>query len=532
MTTLTRFTVAAAASVLAAACSGGGGNDSIDNKLRDTIRPLGLTGDPAEGRTIPSVNDPLPQLGKHLFFTKALSANLDTACVTCHHPFLGGGDAIPIPIGVDAENPETFGPGRRHANKGSGQVPGFGIGDPPMPRNSPTVFGLAFWDKAITWDGTVFSEKGTPGTSGADSKIVAPLDTPPVTGMLTNPGISTANAIPYDAKFSGGMSVSAGHGLFPASVRPAMRDGGYVGVPTDMDVRARVAARIGNYGAGQGELSKNEWLPLFRAAFNDTASPADKLVTANNISIAIAAYERTMTLTDTPWKKYVKGDDTAISEDAKNGALLFFRPIADGGANCVSCHKGDFFTDESYWVLAVPQVGRGKGDVNGATDRNDDWGRGHVTGADADKWAYRTATLMNVEVTGPYGHSGVFPTLEDVIKHHLDPERSANGFSYSTISTAGGPIDITNAPAHTALALQRLKDQRAAGKQGVLQNVSLTDAQVAQLVAFMKTLTDPCTKDKACMAKWVPGATDPNPDGRRICAKDAAGVPLWPASCQ
>ncbi len=523
---------ALAAAALAALLAGCSGNNepSLDEKLRDAIRPLNLKGDPAEGRLIPALSDPLPQLGKHLFFSKALSANLDTACVTCHHPFMGGGDNLPIPVGVDAADPDLLGPGRVRANTGAGQTPPYGIGDPPMPRNSPTVFGLAFWDQAITWDGTVFSEGATPGTSGSDSRIVAPLDTPPVAGMLTHPSIPTQNAIPYEQRFATGMSVSAGHGLFPAAVKPAMRGAGFPGL-SDKATRERVAARIGGYGAGAGELTTNNWLGLFRAAFNDNASSAEQLVTANNISIAIAAYERTMTFTDTPWKRYVKGDDAAIGEPAKRGALLFFRTSADGGANCASCHSGDFFSDERYWVLAVPQIGRGKGDVNGPGDVNDDWGRGHVTGSDADKWAYRTPTLLNVEVTGPYGHTGVFPTLEGIVRHHLDAEESATGFSYSGVSTAAGPLNTTNASTHTALALQRLRDQRSANTPGVLRNVSLTNDQVADLVAFLKTLTDPCTKDRTCLAQWVPSATDPNPDGLRICPKDSTGVALSPGTC-
>jgi cytochrome c peroxidase len=518
------------ASAVVAGCSNN--DDSIDSQVRAKIAPLGLKGDPAEGRSIPALADPLPQLGKHLFFSKAISANMDTACVTCHHPFLGGGDNLALPVGVDAVDPSLFGPGRLRANKGPTQVPPYGIGDPPMPRNSPTVFGLAFWDKAITWDGTVFSEKGTAGTSGADSRIVAPLDRPPVIGMLTHPSISTATAIPYEQKFAAGMSVSAGHGLFPGSVNPAMRDGGFAGVATDLDVRGRIAARLGGYGAGAGELATNTWPQLFRSAFNSPASPIEQVVTANNISIAIAAYERTQTFTETPWKRYVKGDNGAITEGAKRGALVFYSPISEGGANCVSCHSGDFFSDEKYWVLAVPQIGRGKADRNSDTDTNDDWGRGHVTGVDADKWAYRTPTLLNVEVTGPYGHTGLFPTLEGIIRHHLNAEQSLNTFNYSTVSTAAGPLNATNAAAHNALALKRLKDQRAANLPGVLQDVALADGSVSDLVEFMKALTDPCTKDRTCLAKWVPSASDPNPDGLRICPRDQSGALLSPGTCQ
>ena len=93
---------------------------------------------------------------------------------------------------------------------------------------------------------------------------------------------------------------------------------------------------------------------------------------------------------------------------AKSGALFF---KAKGGADCASCHSGDFFTDENYYVLAVPQVGRGKADNNGGGDNNDDWGRAHVTGIETDKYAYRVPTLLNVEMTGPYGHVGYLTRL-------------------------------------------------------------------------------------------------------------------------
>jgi cytochrome c peroxidase len=75
---------------------------------------------------------------------------------------------------------------------------------------------------------------------------------------------------------------------------------------------------------------------------------------------------------------------------------MFFSSIEDGGANCLSCHSGDFFTDEQYHVLASPQIGRGKGNDNG-TLTNDDFGRARETKDDADRYKFRTPTLLNVE---------------------------------------------------------------------------------------------------------------------------------------
>jgi hypothetical protein len=73
---------------------GGGGGGTVppppapptaDTQLRPLITTLGLTGDPSTGRNLPSISDPLPQLGMKLFFSKSLSGDFDTACASCHH---------------------------------------------------------------------------------------------------------------------------------------------------------------------------------------------------------------------------------------------------------------------------------------------------------------------------------------------------------------------------------------------------------------------------------------------------------------
>ncbi|OQX01181.1 MAG: hypothetical protein BWK73_46865, partial [Thiothrix lacustris] len=62
----------------------------LDAELEGLIQRYGLTGDPSRGKNVPSIDAPLAQLGLKLFFNKALSGDKDVACVTCHHPLLGG----------------------------------------------------------------------------------------------------------------------------------------------------------------------------------------------------------------------------------------------------------------------------------------------------------------------------------------------------------------------------------------------------------------------------------------------------------
>jgi cytochrome c peroxidase len=54
------------------------------------------------------------------------------------------------------------------------------------------------------------------------------------------------------------------------------------------------------------------------------------------------------------WKAFVEGVNDAMSESARQGALLLIRSANKGGADCASCHSGDFFTDEGFYVLAMP----------------------------------------------------------------------------------------------------------------------------------------------------------------------------------
>ena len=83
-----------------------------DDKVAASIAGLGITGDATMGQALTSITNAKAQLGMKLFFTKGLGGDKDAACVTCHHPKLGGGDNLSLPIGVTAEIPDLLGPGR------------------------------------------------------------------------------------------------------------------------------------------------------------------------------------------------------------------------------------------------------------------------------------------------------------------------------------------------------------------------------------------------------------------------------------
>ena len=84
----------------------------LNKQLKRIIRSNDLTGDPMLNRMVPDIDSPKAQLGMDLFFSKTLGGEFDSACVACHHPVLGGGDNLSLPIGVEADEPDLLGPGR------------------------------------------------------------------------------------------------------------------------------------------------------------------------------------------------------------------------------------------------------------------------------------------------------------------------------------------------------------------------------------------------------------------------------------
>ncbi|WOX06078.1 cytochrome-c peroxidase [Microbulbifer pacificus] len=455
--------------------------------MASEIQQHGLTGIPEPSHEPPDIQAPLAQLGMQLFFTKALSGNMDTACASCHHPSLAGGDALSLSVGVEADIPDLLGPGRTHSSGGTNFD-----GGPTVPRNAPSTFNIVFYRHSIFLDGRI--ELLADGTYRTPDSAL---------------GTEDPNA---------GDSLSAAQARFPVTSREEMRGFSFESDGNNSTAREQLALRL---RGERPELPGSHWLAAFQQGFESPLGTAEELITYDNIAAALAAYQDSQLLVDNSWLAYLDGDLGAISDEAKQGALLFLRSPANGGAGCASCHSGDFFSDEQFHVLAMPQVGRGKGNDNGETT-SDDFGRFRETGMETDRYAFRTPTLLNVATTGPWGHDGAYTTLEAVIRHHLDPQTAVDQYDLNQLEAS---VQIGDWFANTRLALAQLQALRAAGASA-LPRVELADTQIAQLQAFLNTLTDPCTSNRDCTGIWVPGESLSDPDGLRLSAVDINGDPL------
>jgi cytochrome c peroxidase len=135
-----------------------------------------------------------------------------------------------------------------------------------------------------------------------------------------------------------------------------------------------------------------EYVRLFRAAF----AGGPDVVNADNMARAIAAFERSLVAVNSPYDRYIAGDHAAMTPLQVAGMQAFER------VGCSQCHSGPLFSDFKLHVLGVP--------ANRSASIVDDGANG--------THAFRTPTLRNLRATGPYMHTGVFASLEDVVRFY------------------------------------------------------------------------------------------------------------------
>ncbi|MCD6061599.1 MAG: cytochrome peroxidase, partial [Moraxellaceae bacterium] len=463
---------------------------TLDGSLQAVITQQGLDGDAADGQVaVRPASNPMVKLGQLLFFSKTLGGTFDSACASCHHPNFAGGDALSLPVGVSAVNPDFLGPGRivdlpRDFDP-------LKDGGPNVPRNSQTVINVGLYRQVMFFDGRV--------------------------SVLPGAGPSLTINTPESGQgpdLNAGSDLLTAQARFPVASGDEMRNFFHAEFTDPEAFRQLLVARLRGE-ADTDKLSANgpaNWLTRFRAAFGQPDADAGTLITYPNIQTALAAYERSLTFTDTPWKRYVQGETTAIDTASKRGALLFFKPKDQGGLGCVSCHAGDFFTDEKFYNTGFPQIGRGK--------RPDgrDFGRWQVTKQAADMYAFRVPSLVNVTISAPFGHAGSFQTLPELLRYHANPVASAASYDYTLQHLQqfdfanGNTKTYANAPTYTAeaIASPNLATPLLPGRD-------LSDEEVTYLVAFLGTLTDTCLAQNAaaCLAGWVPSAAN-DPDGNQL----------------
>jgi len=120
-------------------------------------------------------------------------------------------------------------------------------------------------------------------------------------------------------------------------------------------------------------------------------------ITRRGVELALATFERSIVPGETPFDRWIDGDQGAIGASAKRGFALF-----NGKARCAGCHNGFALSDGSFQDIGTAQ--------------GSDIGRGRLfPGSIKLQYAFKTPTLRDVARRAPYMHDGSIPTLEAVI---------------------------------------------------------------------------------------------------------------------
>jgi cytochrome c peroxidase len=166
---------------------------------------------------------------------------------------------------------------------------------------------------------------------------------------------------------------------------------------------------------------------LFAAAFGAERAAAAEATFSRLFGQAVAAYESTLVPDDTPFDRWIAGDDAALTATQQFGVQVFV-----GKAGCAACHAGPELTDASpsYFAAHGPtgEFGNDTGYHNiGVTATEDDLGRARLgpkgvsysrSGSPLDRGAFKTPGLRNVALTAPYFHNGGSPTLQAVMNFY------------------------------------------------------------------------------------------------------------------
>ncbi len=375
------------------------------------------------------------RIGQLLFYDKILSGNKNISCGTCHHHDHAGADGLSLGIG---EGGVGVGPDR---------TPGTGPDAirKRIPRNAPSLWNLGHNSIEILFhDGRLTRSDiyGNGFDSPAEEWLPSGLD-----------------------------NLLAAQALFPMTSQFEMA--GNLG---ENDVIGAVTNRIDR---GWPIIAKRvrtipDYGQMFVQAFDHIEEPGD--VTIVEIGNALGAFIASEWQSyDSPYDQWLTG--TPLPEDAERGRQLFFNN------RCASCHAGPLFTDQQFHALGLPAFGPGR------TRRWDqisrDVGRMAETNLLEDAYKFRTPSLRNVALTAPYGHNGAYPTLDAMIRHHANPAAARAAWTPET-------ANLPDVPWLAAGDFAIQHDGREMARQAAvndLQPMTLSDADIADLVAFLHALT-------------------------------------------
>ena len=156
------------------------------------------------------------------------------------------------------------------------------------------------------------------------------------------------------------------------------------------------------------------YAPYFESAFSDFSE--EERYSDKAASFAISAYLRTLLTNRAPFQDYLKGDKSALTEQEKRGAMLFF-----GDAKCATCHNGPSLNGENFYALGVKDLFEcGENVFNTSADDRRNMGRGGFTDNPEDMYKFKVPHLYNLKDAPFYFHGSSKRSLQEVVEYFND----------------------------------------------------------------------------------------------------------------
>lgn len=190
----------------------------------------------------------------------------------------------------------------------------------------------------------------------------------------------------------------------------------------------------------------------FNKAFNSEPNLLD-------MSLALEQFLLSIVSNGSRFNKFFPGDNPQVMNQSElrgafafNGLVDFDANMKTKGADCFHCHGGELAQQQNPVMGGIAN--------NGLDPIVTDKGFGAITNRDQDMGTFKTPSLLNIAVTGPYMHDGRFNTLEEVIEHYSTGIRYENSTIHPQLAAHGGV------------------------------QMNLSETQKADLVAYLKSMTD------------------------------------------
>jgi len=378
------------------------------------------------------------EVGRLLFYDKLLSGNRNISCSTCHHPAFGTSDGLSLGVG---EGGSGIGPART-TGSGNHRI------KKRVPRNAP-----ALWNLGASQINTLMHDGRISLSNIYNNKFNTPAQ----------------EWLPAELN-----SVVAAQALFPMTSETEM-----AGSNEENEVAGAANDRIDN--AWPIIAKRVRGIPAYADLFIKSFDSIERAEQINitHIANALAAFINIeFRSIDSPYDQWLAGKDNALSDQQLRGREIFYNK-----ARCVSCHSGPLFSNQSFKALSLPAIGPGRTRPFDLIAR--DVGRMGESDRLQDAYRFRVPMLRNVALTAPYGHNGAYPTLNAMIKHHLNPRKSRASW---TKDQATLPEAAWLQATDFIIAEDRLEQQRQANKIDI-NLPALSDSEIDDIVAFLNSLT-------------------------------------------